>query len=239
MQLSELKRCAHDVQRLMNVRDTSDRKARLLASAARVLANASGAVGEEIGPSETAIEDPGQFLWDLTLAVTTLGAAGGNFSSIDEAVAALQLASCTLSDSGAIVPERIERLRALDKDAITTIRPMTNGPYVLTHAATLTDWLGQDLIVPPTVALCRCGASTIKPFCDGTHVQQGFDDRKDPKRVQDRQDTYVGQQLTILDNRGTCAHSGFCTDRLPTVFHLAQEPFVTPSGGRLDEIVQV
>src|SRR5262249_14162920 len=44
---------------------------------------------------------------------------------------------------------------------------------------------------------------------------------------------------TLHDNRGTCAHSGFCTDRLATVFHLGKEPYVTPSGARFDEIVQI
>jgi len=44
--------------------------------------------------------------------------------------------------------------------------------------------------------------------------------------------------VTILDNRGTCQHSGYCTDRLATVFHLGEEPFVTPSGGRMDEIIR-
>ena len=40
------------------------------------------------------------------------------------------------------------------------------------------------------------------------------------------------------DNRGICAHSGFCTDRISSVFHVDVEPFVTPSGGRIDEIIQ-
>jgi truncated hemoglobin YjbI/uncharacterized Fe-S cluster protein YjdI/CDGSH-type Zn-finger protein len=48
----------------------------------------------------------------------------------------------------------------------------------------------------------------------------------------------VGEQLAILDNRGTCQHSGYCTDRLPTVFHVTTEPFVTPSGGRMDETIR-
>jgi CDGSH-type Zn-finger protein/truncated hemoglobin YjbI len=120
----------------------------------------------------------------------------------------------------------------------TRIRMQGNGPYVATNATSLVDWLGQELVVPPTIALCRCGGSAIRPFCDGSHDRNGFDDRKDPKRVADRQDAYVGQQLTVLDNRGTCAHSGFCTQRLATVFHQDEEPFVTPSGARLDEIVQ-
>src|SRR5581483_9231503 len=88
------------------------------------------------------------------------------------------------------------------------------------------------------MALCRCGASENKPFCDGTHAELRFSGAKDPKRVPDRRDTYVGQQVTILDNRGICQHSGFCTDRLATVFRVGQEPFVAPSGGRMDEIIR-
>jgi len=90
----------------------------------------------------------------------------------------------------------------------------------------------------PQLALCRCGESKLKPLCDGSHADVGFRDAKDPNHVPDRRDSYVGIQLTVLDNRGLCAHSGFCSDRLPTVFHAGEEPFVTSSGGRLDEIVR-
>jgi len=44
--------------------------------------------------------------------------------------------------------------------------------------------------------------------------------------------------LTILDNRGICQHSGLCTDRLAMVFRADAEPFVAPSGGRMDEIIR-
>ena len=53
----------------------------------------------------------------------------------------------------------------------------------------------------------------------------------------DRLDTYPGLRVTVLDNRGTCQHSGLCTDRLPAVFRAGQEPFVAPSGARMDEII--
>ena len=102
----------------------------------------------------------------------------------------------------------------------------------------LTDWLGDLLCAPPQIALCRCGQSASKPFCDGSHADSGFTDAKDPDRVPDRRDTYVGQQLTILDNRGICQHSGYCSDRLATAFRVGEEPFVAPSGGRMDELIR-
>ena len=101
----------------------------------------------------------------------------------------------------------------------------------MTNTERLVSWLGVRLPSLPQMALCRCGASALKPFCDGAHAEVGFTD-EGPKRVLDRRDVYVGQQVTIFDNRGTCAHSGFCSDRLRTVFRLDQEPFVAPSGGR-------
>jgi CDGSH-type Zn-finger protein len=40
---------------------------------------------------------------------------------------------------------------------------------------TLVDWNGTEYAVPKRpFTLCRCGASTRKPFCDGTHSRVGF-----------------------------------------------------------------
>ena len=80
--------------------------------------------------------------------------------------------------------------------------------------------------------------SALKPYCDGSHVTSRFTGAKDPKRVPDHRDTYPGQEVTIFDNRGICQHSGLCTDRLTSVFRTSQEPFVAPSGGRMDEIIR-
>jgi CDGSH-type Zn-finger protein/truncated hemoglobin YjbI len=113
-----------------------------------------------------------------------------------------------------------------------------DGPYVVTSIPEFRNWLGEELRLSSDMELCRCGQSANKPFCDGSHVAAGFSGAKDPKRVPDKRDAYEGQQIEIFDNRGICAHSGFCTDRLASVFHVGQEPFVTPSGGRLDEIMQ-
>ncbi len=81
-------------------------------------------------------------------------------------------------------------------------------------------------------------ASELKPWCDGSDAQIGFHAAKAEDRVPDRLERYRGMGITVADNRGTCAHSGFCTDRLPSVFRSDQEPFVAPAGGRVDEIAR-
>ena len=54
------------------------------------------------------------------------------------------------------------------------IEAKPNGPYVITGTVELHDTNGNVLPTRGTVALCRCGASTKKPFCDGTHSKIGF-----------------------------------------------------------------
>ena len=60
------------------------------------------------------------------------------------------------------------------------ISPLTNGPYYLLNdmepkvVENLQNSRGEPLSTVRGVALCRCGASNNKPFCDGTHGTIGF-----------------------------------------------------------------
>ena len=153
-----------------------------------------------------------------------------------EAVAGLQDLAVTVAPGDA--DPRRATFADLQAALPTTIHTESDGPYLLTNLHRLRSWLGVDMTTMPQVALCRCGRSASKPLCDGTHADVGFTDGKDPNRVPDRLDTYAGVQVTVRDNRGTCAHSGFCTDRLPTVFRREADTFVAPSEGRMDEIVR-
>ena len=61
-----------------------------------------------------------------------------------------------------------------------TIKVRRNGPYLVTgdlNELELTDADGNryDLTDKPNIVLCRCGGSTTKPFCDGTHSKIGFE----------------------------------------------------------------
>jgi len=59
---------------------------------------------------------------------------------------------------------------------MATIKVLKNGPYLVEgDDVTLVDWTGTSYPLPKRpFALCRCGASTTKPFCDGTHSRVGF-----------------------------------------------------------------
>ena len=58
---------------------------------------------------------------------------------------------------------------------MATIKVLQNGPYLIEGEATLVDWNGVAYpIRKRPFALCRCGGSTTKPFCDGTHSRAGF-----------------------------------------------------------------
>ena len=192
-------------------------------------------LGQALGrePSGAVAEPPS--LWRLTLDATRLRVASDAPAELQEATAALQdLALRDESERAA----RLEELKAIQSPLPRAIQSQTDGPYLVTNVEELTDWLGERVAARPQMALCRCGGSQLKPFCDGTHAEIGFSGEKDPGRVPDRRDTYVGQQVTVLDNRGICQHSGFCTDRLATAFRVGQDPFVAPSGGRMDEIIR-
>ena len=55
-----------------------------------------------------------------------------------------------------------------------TITVRKDGPYLVSGPVELRDADGNIYPAQGTVALCRCGASTKKPFCDGTHSKVGF-----------------------------------------------------------------
>lgn len=133
------------------------------------------------------------------------------------------------------------------RPAMSTAKPriacLPNGPYYLLHeekpspVPNLVRHDGSACATVRGVALCRCGGSANKPFCDGTHGRNGFSDAKRDDRTPDRRVAYRGQGITIFDNRGICAHAGICTDRLKTVFRQGSEPWIDPDGAAVEEVI--
>ncbi|MGH7458215.1 MAG: CDGSH iron-sulfur domain-containing protein [Longimicrobiaceae bacterium] len=62
-----------------------------------------------------------------------------------------------------------------DEDTVT-IKANRHGPYIVRGPVRVMDADGEewDVSERKSVALCRCGGSTTKPFCDGTHSKIGF-----------------------------------------------------------------
>ena len=109
-----------------------------------------------------------------------------------------------------------------------------DGPYVVTdlalvrrrvvlteHGEPITSETTEHLDTRPTYTLCRCGASTNKPFCDGTHARVGFDgtETAPTSSYDERATTYEGTRLVVRDDRLICVHAGFCGNRVTNVWN--------------------
>jgi len=101
-----------------------------------------------------------------------------------------------------------------------------DGPYIVTGDIPLAKqtigvdgeggsetWIEGDAVAHKAVyALCRCGASSTKPFCDGAHLRVGFDGAETASREPyDRQAKVLdGPVLQLSDAESLCAFARFC-----------------------------
>ncbi len=71
---------------------------------------------------------------------------------------------------------------------------------------------GNTLGEKSSYALCRCGHSKRKPFCDGSHTEIGFDGHETASRVPyaRQAETFEGPTLVLSDAENLCAFARFC-----------------------------
>ncbi len=121
------------------------------------------------------------------------------------------------------------------------IRVLDGGPYRVEGGVPLLDHEGTGIEAPPAYSLCRCGGSKNKPFCDGSHKSNNFNGQEFASKdtASDRAESFVGEGITIHDDKSRCAHAGVCTDDLPQVFRLGVEPWTDPNAAGADEIARV
>ena len=119
------------------------------------------------------------------------------------------------------------------------IEVVKNGPYRVSGACRVRNSRGEDVPTRGAFALCRCGNSSAKPFCDGTHAKIGFDGTRFTTVSPDAAQPYRGRRITIHDNRALCAHSGVCTDNLPGVFRLGKEPWIDADGADAAAVIAI
>ncbi len=120
------------------------------------------------------------------------------------------------------------------------IRVRENGPYLVDEGIPLVRktqvvtefgepiaWKVEEVL--PTqggYALCRCGGSQNKPFCDGTHRKNGFDgtETADTDLTADRQVTFdEGNGIVVKQDTSLCMNSGFCGTRYRSVIEMLQD----------------
>jgi len=112
------------------------------------------------------------------------------------------------------------------KPAGARVRISKNGPYLVSGALPLhkqtigtneegesTSWdQGPQYPAQEQYALCRCGHSASKPFCDGTHAKVGFDGSETASREPylDQAEVIRGPTMSLTDVEGLCAFARFC-----------------------------
>ena len=124
---------------------------------------------------------------------------------------------------------------------------LPNGPYYLLNdmepkvVENLQNSEGQPLSTLHGVALCRCGASKNKPFCDGAHGTIGFSSENKTQDsspiIKDKRKNYVGKEITIHDNRKICSHAAECVNNLPSVFKFNVRPWINPDAADKQQII--
>jgi CDGSH-type Zn-finger protein len=85
--------------------------------------------------------------------------------------------------------------------------------------AALTWQTGDTLETEATYALCRCGHSSAKPFCDGTHARVGFDgtETADVRPYKEQQHVHDGVGISAQRVGELCIHAAFCIGRTQSI----------------------
>ncbi|HHD83389.1 MAG TPA: hypothetical protein ENK93_00795 [Campylobacteraceae bacterium] len=119
-----------------------------------------------------------------------------------------------------------------------SIKPRKDGPLMVSFEENvLFDDAGNRIEAKSGVALCRCGASQNKPFCDGMHRKIGFSSEREIE--QEKLQHYPGKKITIHFNRSICAGAARCVQGLPEVFHSGSgENWIDPDGAEAEKIVE-
>lgn len=123
------------------------------------------------------------------------------------------------------------------------VTPAEDGPLIIETPPNLSGSVEADLSDKPKVALCRCGASANKPFCDGAHAKIGFSSAPDRSRLRNTPIDYKGDvngvSVIVSYTPVLCTHAAQCQARALSAFNPKQKPWIQPENGTLESILDV
>lgn len=102
---------------------------------------------------------------------------------------------------------------------------VTKSPIVADDGVPVAWRTGPAIDADDRFALCRCGGSSNKPFCDGTHARREWDHAEGAPdgTYAERATGYGGDGIEVLDDRPICAHAGFCGNKVTNVWKMADK----------------
>jgi CDGSH-type Zn-finger protein len=125
---------------------------------------------------------------------------------------------------------------------MSQIEERDNGPLIIKNAKTMTDASGAEMEVKEVMALCRCGQSANKPFCDGSHNEAGFSSANEAEPSgKDVVLFYEGKEATIAYNPLVCSHAGECVRIAKAAFDPKRRPWIEPDNtdqATLEDVVR-
>lgn len=125
----------------------------------------------------------------------------------------------------------------------TKITLRENGPLVVSAPPMLRDPVGAEIETGEVAALCRCGKSQKKPFCDGSHTAAGFTSAPDHSHIRNSEIKYIGDmdghEVTISYTPVLCSHAGECSRLAHPIFNPSAKPWIKPENGTLEGIASV
>jgi CDGSH-type Zn-finger protein len=116
---------------------------------------------------------------------------------------------------------------------------LDDGPLIVDNITNLKNSKGEKLETDMKIALCRCGHSENKPFCDGTHKKVGFSGERESNASFSKERVYEGKEITVHDNRTICCHAGECVSNLNSVFDINTNPWINPDNATAREVIDV
>lgn len=124
-----------------------------------------------------------------------------------------------------------------ETDTSPIIDMREDGPLLGKHLGQITLADGSVEEVKPLAPLCRCGASSNKPFCDGSHRDIEYKSQNRADGSKDKSRAYTGTDVTVFYNRLLCSHAGECVKRAGGAFDTSRKPWIKPDDASRDAIM--